>query len=67
MAMFGSSWKEEEPSDEEVQAFRKATGKEFTGSRKELSKEIEKSIDDFVSRKEVSDLRDLQEKMRNNE
>lgn len=61
MSMFGSSWKDDQPSDDEVQRYERITGNVFPfGSKADLQKEIEKSKDSgHSSRTEQSDLSDL--------
>jgi hypothetical protein len=66
MAMFGSSWKQEESNEE---SYNKITGSKYSGrSSSELRKDIEKSINDpYSSKTERNALRDLLNKLNNND
>ena len=60
--MLGSSWKDDQPSDDEVQRYERITGNVFPfGSKADLQKGIEKSKDSgHSSRTERSNLTDLE-------
>jgi len=60
MSIIGSSWKEEEPTDDEVRRFQDTTGETFYGSKKDLKKRIETLKEsNFTSRLEQERLSDL--------
>jgi hypothetical protein len=62
MSILGSSWKEEEPTEDEIRKFRNVTGEEFHGSKKDLEKRITKIKDSnwtsSLEKKRLSDLED---------
>lgn len=67
MSIIGSSWKEESPSDDEIRKFKESTGEDFYGSKEELRKRVQQKKDcNFSSRKEISDLSDLEDELNDN-
>jgi hypothetical protein len=67
MSIIGSSWKEVYPSDENIEEFNRITGGNFQGTKKDLEKQIKRHQESgWSSRKEVRDLRNLEENMNQN-
>ena len=61
MSIIGSSWKEDSPSDKEIERFKEITGEEFNGSSKEFERRIKINKESgYASKKEAKDLSDLE-------
>lgn len=62
MSIIGSSWKEDSPSDDEIERFTEITGEEFSGSSKEFERRIEINKEStYASRKEIRNLSELED------
>ena len=67
MGIIGSSWKNEEPSEDEIQQFKNITGEEFYGSKRNLQKRIDTlKQSNWTSRTERKNLIDLESQLNEN-